>query len=156
MTVSEIDAVVCETVISAEPETVFAFFVEPAKQQRWMGRHARLDPRPGGVYAVDLNPLARARGEFVEVVPYSRIVFTFGWEGGDQPVPPGASTVEVTLTPTTGGTHVRLVHRGLLATDMRDQHRHGWQHYLARLGTAAAGGEPGPDPNADPAQEGQS
>ena len=147
MTVSEINAVVCETRIAATPETVFGFFVDPDKMVRWMGSRAEADPRPGGVYALDINPQARARGAFVEVMPYSRVVFTFGWED-DQVVSPGSSTVEVTLTPDGDGTHVRLVHRGIMTTEMREQHAHGWQHYLARLSVAAGGGEPGLDPNA--------
>ena len=138
MTVSEINAVVSETRIAAPPETVFAFFVDPNKIMRWMGWRADVDPRPGGTYALDINTEARARGEFVEVVPYSRVVFTFGWDG-DQAVPPGSSTVEVTLTPDGEGTHVRLVHRGLMTTEMREQHSLGWQHYLARLSVAAGG-----------------
>jgi uncharacterized protein YndB with AHSA1/START domain len=147
VTVSEINAVVSETRIAATPETVFAFFVDPTKIVRWMGSRAEADPRPGGTYALDINAQARARGEFVEVVPFSRVVFTFGWED-DQAVPPGSSTVEVTLSPDGDGTYVRLVHRGLMTTPMREQHAHGWQHYLARLSVAAGGGEPGPDPNA--------
>jgi uncharacterized protein YndB with AHSA1/START domain len=119
-----------------------------------MGAQARLDPRPGGSYAVDISSAARARGTFVEVVPHSRILFTFGWEGDDQPVPPGASTVEVTLTATTEGTHVRLVHRGLLQIEAREQHRDGWLLYLARLTQAATGAEVDSDPNADPPQGG--
>src|SRR6266852_3730066 len=107
VTISEINAVVSETRIAATPETVFAFLVDPHKMVRWMGSRAEADPRPGGTYALDINTQARARGEFVEVVPYSRVVFTFGWEA-DQAVPPGSSTVEVTLSP--DGTHVRLVH----------------------------------------------
>jgi uncharacterized protein YndB with AHSA1/START domain len=152
MTVSEINAVVAEVRISATPETVFAFFVDPDKMVRWMGSRVELDPRAGGTYALDINAQARARGEYVEVVPPSRVVFTFGWEA-DQAVPPGSSTVEVTLTPDGDGTHVRLVHRGLTTAELREQHRHGWQHYLARLGVAAEGGEPGPDPNANPPEE---
>jgi uncharacterized protein YndB with AHSA1/START domain len=152
VTVSEINAVVNETRIAATPETVFAFFVDPDKMVRWMGSRAEVDARPGGAYAVDINAQARARGEYVEVVPQSRIVFTFGWEG-DPAVPPGSSTVEVTLTPDGDGTHVRLVHRGLMTAEMREQHQHGWQHYLERLSIAAGGGEPGPDPNANPPQE---
>jgi uncharacterized protein YndB with AHSA1/START domain len=151
--VSEIDAVICEVAIAAEPETVFAFFTEPELYTRWMGVRARLDPQPGGSYGVDINELALARGTFVEVVPPSRVVFTFGWEGEDQPLQPGSSTVEVTLTPTDGGTHVRLVHHGLRLRDVREQHRHGWQLYLARLNTAASGGDAGSDPNANPPQE---
>jgi uncharacterized protein YndB with AHSA1/START domain len=45
---------------------------------------------------VDINNQARARGQYIEVVPHSRIVFSFGWEG-DEGVPPGSSTVEITL-----------------------------------------------------------
>ena len=55
MTVSEINAVVSEVRISATPETVFSFFVDPDKMARWMGSHVELDPRPGGTYALDIN-----------------------------------------------------------------------------------------------------
>jgi len=152
VTVSEIDAVVTEIRIAATPEAVFAYLVDPDKMVRWMGSRAESDPRAGGTYAVDINAQARARGRYVEVVPYSRVVFTFGWEG-DHNVPPGSSTVEVTLTSDGAGTHLRLVHRGLLTAAMREQHRDGWQLYLARLSVAAGGGEPGPDPNANSPQE---
>jgi DNA-binding transcriptional ArsR family regulator len=40
---------------------------------------------------------------------------------------------------------LRLVQRGLDAP-AADAHRAGWQHYLARLQTLAAGVPPGPDP----------
>jgi uncharacterized protein YndB with AHSA1/START domain len=152
VTVSDIDAVESEIRIDGAPEAVFAYLVDPDKMVRWMGSHAESDPRPGGVYAVDINDQARARGRYVEVVPHTRIVFTFGWEG-DRKVPPGSSTVEVTLTPDGNGTLLRLVHRGLLAAAMRDQHRDGWQLYLARLSVAAGGGKPGPDPNANSPHE---
>jgi uncharacterized protein YndB with AHSA1/START domain len=138
---------VCETRVAARPETVFAFFTQPDKMVRWQGVRVDLDPRPGGVYAVDMSAQARVRGTFLEVVPFSRIVFTWGWEGDEVNLPPGSSTVEVTLTPDGDGTHVRLVHRGLTTPVMRDQHRDGWQMYLGRLGIAALGGDPGPDPN---------
>jgi len=32
--------------IAARPETVFAFWTDPGKMARWMGRDVRLDPRP--------------------------------------------------------------------------------------------------------------
>jgi uncharacterized protein YndB with AHSA1/START domain len=148
MAVSEIDAVVSEVRIAATPDTVFSFLVDPARMVRWMGVRAALDPRPGGVYEVDINVQAQARGQFLEVVPNSRVVFTFGWTG-DQQVPPGSSTVEVTLAPDGDGTRVRLVHRGLSNAQSRDAHTHGWQHFLSRLAVAAVGGDAGPDPFAD-------
>jgi uncharacterized protein YndB with AHSA1/START domain len=94
-----------------------------------------------------MNKETRARGTYLEVVPYSRIVFTWGWDGDTYGMPPGSSTVEVTLTPDGDGTHVRLVHRGLKTHDSREQHTRGWQMYLTRLAVAATGGDPGPDPN---------
>ena len=148
MTVSDIDAVDIEIRIAGRPEAVFAYLIDPDKMVRWMGAHVESDPRPGGADAVDINDQARARGRYVEVVPHSRIVFTFGWEG-DEGVPPGSSTVEMTLTPDRDGTLGRLVHRGLLKAAQRELHRDGWQLYLARLSVAASGAEPGRDPNAN-------
>jgi uncharacterized protein YndB with AHSA1/START domain len=146
MPISEIDAVACDIRIAAAPETVFAFFVDPRKLLSWMGTAADVDPQPGGAYAININGSDVARGTFVEIVPYSRIVMTWGWDGPNQPAPPGSTTVEVTLTPDGDGTQVRLVHRGLAAAELREAHRDGWQHYLRRLAIAAPGGAPGQDP----------
>jgi uncharacterized protein YndB with AHSA1/START domain len=135
-----------EVRIAARPERVFAYFVDPAKQALWMGVSAELDPRPGGLYRVAVTPGDIARGEFVEVVPHSRVVFTFGWEGDGAPLAPGSSTVEVTLVPDGDGTIVRFVHRDLPNPEACALHGEGWTHYLARLVVAGAGGDPGPDP----------
>ena len=131
--------------VGARPETVFPFFTDPEKMVRWMGKQATLDPRPGGIYRVDVTGRDIARGEYVEVVPNSRVVFTWGWEGDGNPVPPGSSTVEVSLIPDGDGTIVRLRHLGLPA-DHGDGHAEGWEHYMARLVPAVAGKDPGPDP----------
>src|SRR5947207_2616651 len=96
-----------EVRIAAPPETVFEFFVDPEKYVRWKGRMAWLDPRPGGEYRVAINDQAVAKGAFVEIDPPRRVVFTWGWEGTDA-VPPGSSTVEVTLEPDGEGTILRL------------------------------------------------
>lgn len=140
----------CDVLIDASPETVFDFFVEPEKMTLWKGVVAELDPRPGGIYRVEVIPgRAIARGEYVEVSRPHRVVFTWGWEGDGQPVPPGSSTVEVTLTPDGTGTHLVLRHSGLPSQDAVGEHAHGWTHYLSRLVIAAPGGDPGRDPNLD-------
>lgn len=136
--------VVREVHIDARPETVFAFFTDAQKMIRWKGRKATLDARPGGTYRVEINDQAVARGEYVEIDPPRRVVFTWGWEG-HLAVPPRSSTVEVELAPEGDGTLLRLTHRGL-PDDEVDQHAHGWDHFLPRLVVAAAGGDPGPDP----------
>jgi uncharacterized protein YndB with AHSA1/START domain len=124
---------------------VFAFFTDPAKMVRWKGTEATLDPRQGGIYRVNINGRDVARGEFVEIVPHSRLVFTWGWEGEGHPIPPGSSTVEVVFVPDGDGTIVRLIHRDLPDAALGD-HGDGWDHYLSRLAIAAAGGDPGADP----------
>jgi uncharacterized protein YndB with AHSA1/START domain len=85
-----------------------------------------------------------ARGEFREIDPPRRVVFTWGWEGHPA-VPPGSSTVEIDLAPDGEGTLLRLTHRRLPDEEI-EQHAHGWDHFLPRLATAAPGGDPGPDP----------
>jgi uncharacterized protein YndB with AHSA1/START domain len=54
-----------EVRIAARPETVFEFFTDPDKHLLWMGRRAELDPRPGGIYDVEINDRSHGRGEFV-------------------------------------------------------------------------------------------
>jgi uncharacterized protein YndB with AHSA1/START domain len=68
----------CEVRIDASPETIFDFFTDPAKAVRWMGERATLDPRPGGVYEVEMRNQYTAIGEYVEVDPPHRVVFTWG------------------------------------------------------------------------------
>ncbi|WP_281291302.1 SRPBCC family protein [Streptomyces montanus] len=64
---------------------------------------------------------------------------------GRLPVPPGSTTVESTLEPVAEGTPLRLVHSGLPSPEACAAHEEGWAHYVDRLATVAAGGDPGPD-----------
>ena len=153
VTPNDSPAVEQEVRIAARPETIFPFFTNPEKMVLWKGIEATLDPRPGGIYRVNVNGGDIARGTYVEVVPYERVVFTWGWEAEGNPVPPGSSTVEVTLTPDGEGTILRLRHFGL-SLEVREIHNEGWGHYLSRLTVAAPGGDPGPDPSVMPVQEG--
>jgi uncharacterized protein YndB with AHSA1/START domain len=134
---------------AARPETVWEFLVDPEKATRWMGMSASFDARPGGEYRVDVIPGHTASGEFVELDPPHRLVFTWGWEpgaDGPNPVAPGSSTVEIELVPEGDGTTLRFTHRGLPSVESTQSHAHGWNHYLERLVTAAGGGDPGADP----------
>lgn len=147
-------AVEVETRIAASPETVFEFFTDPDKMVQWMGRAAELDARPGGRFRCDINGRDVAAGEYEELDPPRRAVFTWGWEGADVVTAPGSSTVEIVLEADGDGTRLRLIHRGLPSAESADKHRHGWTHYSERLATAAAGGDAGPDPWATPAEGG--
>lgn len=135
---------VLERRIAARPEIVFSYLTDPARYVRWMGVDAELDARPGGTYRVTVPQGFVAVGEFVEVDPPRRVVFTWGWEG-DGPVPPGSSRVEITLTPDGDGTLLQLTHSDLPDEEARDVHEQGWDRYLRRLAVTSAGGDPGPD-----------
>jgi uncharacterized protein YndB with AHSA1/START domain len=143
---AETTAIEREISIAASPETVWGFLVDPMKATRWMGQEAFFDPRPGGEYRVQVVN-ETAVGEFVELDPPRRMVFTWGWDPGMVVgVPPGSSTVEIDLLPEGDGTMVRFRHSGLPNEEAVQRHGHGWDHYLPRLQTAAQGGDPGRDP----------
>lgn len=131
--------------IAAPPETVFLFLTDPEKMTRWIGLAASLDPRPGGEVRCQVGPGDTFSGTYLSIEPPRRVVFTFGWEAPDNPIRPGSSTVEVTLTPTARGTLLRLVHTGLPA-DAEQDHARGWGLFLPRLATIAEGRDPGPNP----------
>ncbi len=131
--------------VAARPETVFGFFTEPESFDMWMGAamgKATLVPEKGGEVRVDFPafgdfPARVVRGEVLALEPPRRFAFTWGYEGADE-LPPGASTVEITLEPTDRGTTVRLRHMGLPTDEMRQAHRGGFRLYLSVLAASAA------------------
>jgi uncharacterized protein YndB with AHSA1/START domain len=135
--------------IEASPETVWQYLVDPERVARWLGSPATgFEARPGAAYRVEIATGHVASGSFVECEEPRRLVHTWGWELEDESplVPPGTSTIEIELVPADGGTLLRFTHRDLPTTEAVESHRVGWDHYLARLEVAAAGGDPGPDP----------
>ena len=116
--------------IAAPPADVFPYLTDPALMIQWIGQWADLHPEPGGVFALDIGKTP-VRGEYVEVDPPRRVVFTWGVPGRDS-LPPGSSTVEVVLTEDGSGTVVELFHRDLPAAEV-DGHLEGWTSMLDRL-----------------------
>ncbi len=130
--------------IAASPATVFSFFTDVERWTSWQGVDGEIDARPGGILRLVMPGGEVASGEFVEVAPDRRLVFTWGWEGEDHPVPAGSTTVVIDLEPDEGGTLLRLTH-GPLTPPFDEHHREGWERYLDRLRVRAQGGDPGPD-----------
>jgi len=133
--------------IAAQPETVFRYFTDPRRYVLWMGSDAALDPVPGGMYRVRMNDNVEAAGEFIELDPPHRLVFSWGWNH-DEAVPPGTTRVVITLVAENDGTRVVLRHYDLPDSYQRDHHKKGWETYLSRLHLRIHGVDPGPDPNA--------
>jgi uncharacterized protein YndB with AHSA1/START domain len=124
-----------EIFIAAAPETVFEFLIDPALMAQWIGSLHQLDARPGGIFQAEVSPGNIARGTYVEVVPFSRVAFSWGWVSHDPELAalrPGASLVEIELEPKNGGTLLRLRHSGL-PDALANIHRDRWSLYLGRL-----------------------
>lgn len=141
-------SVVIERHIAALPETVFALFMTTEAWLSWQGTDGEIDARGGGVFRLNVRGDEFVSGSFIEVTPPRRLVFTWGWEGGDAapyPVPPGGSTVEVELEAASGGTNLRLTHR-IRGDGLEPLVEQGWTHYLGRLAERAMGRDPGLDP----------
>ena len=125
--------------IAASPETVFSFLVDPGLMARWIGVLHSLEPRPGGLFQVEVSRGNVARGVYTEVTPPRRVAFTWGWDSDDPGLaltPPGASLVEIELEPKDTGTLLRLRHSRLPDVTF-PIHRERWSLYLDRLQAAA-------------------
>jgi uncharacterized protein YndB with AHSA1/START domain len=125
--------------ISAHPQTVWRYWTDAQRMSEWWGADAQLDPTPGGTCRVEMGGGPVMRGEYLELVPHERIVFSFGWEptDGAPDVPPGTTRVEITFTADAGDTIMTLRHTGI-PTAHTDEHRSGWAHFLPLLADAAA------------------
>lgn len=150
MTTPKTDAtsLVRQISIDAPAAMVFKYLIDPDLMCKWMGQNCIFEPFEGGEYRCEINENIVAGGKVLEVVQDSKIVYTFGWEGGENPVSVGSSKVEITLEESNGSTLVHLTHSEL--NGAVEEHGSGWDHYLSRLATVATGGDAGPDPVASP------
>ena len=148
--------------IPAAPDDVFPYFTDPARYVRWMGNEAMLEPVPGGAYRVRMPDGFAAAGEFLQVSPPHRVVFSWGFADDEaarrtkhehgaatsgSAMPAGSTRVTVTLESEAGGTRLTLRHENLPNAELRHGHDVAWNTYLPRLAVAAAGGDPGADPH---------
>ncbi len=96
--------------IEASPSTVYRYLTESEQWSLWQGASASLDAKRGGIFSMVMGNGMNARGQFVELVPDKRVVFTWGWV--DRPgIPPGSTTVEIELSEEADGTLLVLTHR---------------------------------------------
>jgi uncharacterized protein YndB with AHSA1/START domain len=121
--------------IAAPPEAVFPYLIDSALITEWIGDWADLQAMPGGTFALDIDKTP-IRGEYLEVDPPHRVVFTWGVPGREGLLP-GSTTVEIVLTADGPETLVELFHHDLPA-DQIESHREGWTGMLPKLAAASA------------------
>jgi uncharacterized protein YndB with AHSA1/START domain len=126
-----------EVKIAAPAAVVWELLTTAAGLVRWVGPEAVAEPVPGGRLRWVHPDGATVVGRYVELEPYRRVVFTYGWEDGRMGVPPESTTVEIELVEGDGGTTLRLTHHGLPPAVV-DDHERGWGYFLGRLRDAAS------------------
>lgn len=125
--------------LKASRERVFAVWTEPELLVRWWGpgAEAEVDLRVGGRFRLSMQfdwGAMVAVGEYREIVPPERLVFTFSWEGD----PTGEETlVTVLLQEVEEGTELTLTHEGFTDAAVAENHRAGWLDCIERLAAMA-------------------
>ena len=130
--------------IAARRETVFRYFTDSARFAACWGEGSSVDPRTGGRVVIRYPNGERASGVFREIVPPARVVFTFGGEGPSSLIPPGGSTVTVTLEESPQGTLLTLRHADFPDAEAARPFEQGWRYQLSVFSriVAAAQNEP--------------
>src|SRR6266480_7662323 len=128
--------------INAPRSRVYEAWTDPAQLREWFGpenvktRELVADARVGGTFRWDIinseGEEMTMRGEFRELQPDKKIVFTWQWED-DEDWENHISIVTVELYDRDGGTELRLTHEQLPNEESRDGHRQGWASVLDKL-----------------------
>ena len=127
----------------APRDRLYAAWTDPAQPKEWFGpenvqtRELFADVRVGGEFRWDLinsdGEKMTMRGEYRELQPGKRIVFTWQWED-DEDWENHTSIVTVELYDREGGTELRLTHEHLPSEESRNGHTRGWNSALDKLG----------------------
>ncbi|MFL5861557.1 MAG: SRPBCC domain-containing protein [Solirubrobacteraceae bacterium] len=125
-------------VFDAPREVVFAAWTQPDRLKRWWGPgffetvFAEVDLRPGGRYELLLEPGSmRLVGEFREVTPPQRLVYTWRWVEGVPDTRESLVTIE--FREAGAGTQVVLVHDNFVGPGPVEMYDEGWRSGLDKL-----------------------
>ena len=135
--------------LDAPRERIFRALTEPVELEKWWGPSGfttpeiELDLSVGGGYRFGMQPpegeLFHLAGEFIEIDPPRRLVYTFRWE---EPDPDDRETVvELTLGPVGAGTEVSLEQGGFTTEARLSLHRNGWTDSFVKLRRLVEPGE---------------
>ena len=128
-------------VLPAPRADVFRAMTDGDALARWWGPQGFtaprivLDPRPGGSLLIEMQPpegdAFQLTGEFLQVEPPTRLVYTFRW---DPPHPDDRETV-VTLSLEERGeqTRIQLCQGEFTTEERRALHEGGWADSFTRL-----------------------
>ena len=130
----------------ASPDRVFRAWTQPVALREWwcpagwIAGEIEIDLRIGGVYRIAMSradgggPGVSVAGQFLEVRPPERLVYTWRWEGAFAEMPETLVTLE--LHGTESETLLTLRHDNFTDAGLRQQHRTGWIAACDRLDRA--------------------
>ena len=128
--------------INVPTDRVYDAWTDPAQLRQWFGpenvrtRNITADVRVGGNYRWDLTSAEgeemSAFGEYKELVPGKKIVFTWQWDN-DEAWENRTSVVTIELDASRGGTELRLKHEQLPSEESRNRHNEGWNSLVDNL-----------------------
>lgn len=129
--------------INADKETIFQALTDEKIMEKWFfagpdGWSATVKSKAavGEKYKIDMhgeNDTYTHTGEFREVVPNEKIVFTWNSKAVQDTV------VTITITEQEGATEVKLVHEFMPNKEMIENHTQGWTVILGRLDNVVTG-----------------
>lgn len=129
-------------IFDAPRDLVFKAWTDARHARNWWGpvdcpaTHLEMDVRPGGAWRGCLRVRESGKdlwqgGEFREVKPPARLVFTFAWdEDGER----GLETlVTITFSDQNGKTRMDFHQAPFRSVEQRDGHNYGWTSTFNRL-----------------------
>lgn len=136
-----------ERVVDASPADVFRAWTTPTAMEQWYRdsddftvRVVELDLRVGGRYRVEFGPTGQdpyvEHGEYVEIQPPHRLVWTETLDGVDAPW--SNTQVMLELREDNGKTRLTLTHTGFPTSSHRDVAAGGWPGFLDRIDSLLA------------------
>jgi uncharacterized protein YndB with AHSA1/START domain len=126
--------------IAARPATVYKFLSDATRFREWLG-DVTAASSAGGEISVRYPNGDIARGNFIELLPDRRVVFTWGYDQSANGMAPGSSTVTIELAAIATGTLLTLRHEGIPNEAARVGHAHGWKYIFSQLANKATGAE---------------
>lgn len=126
--------------INAKRDKVFQAWIKPELVSRWFAPGemtvalADVDPKVGGAYRIQMldtdgSTTYTTRGNYKEIIPNEKLVFTWGWEGPER----YESLVTILLADKGEGTEISLTHQRLANSEAVEKHTQGWNGCLANL-----------------------
>jgi len=130
---------VIERVFDAPPALVFRLWSDPARVREWwhpkdfVTPSFEMDFREGGAYRYSIRSAKNhgwAHGVYREIVPPSRIVFTFQWQSGDA-AHDAETLVSVSFEAHGERTLLTFRQEPFSSSESRHSHGVGWNQVLA-------------------------